>query len=125
MEENVKLVPVNIWDDYWEDGHVPEGEKQETYMYIETDDISLDDQKEYLDWLLNHMQKEFDLEGIKMWVELYESRKKYPNLVGSEYEHMLFDRWEIRCEGLTHVRRGQLVEELNDGTIPFIVYSES
>lgn len=31
-------IVVNIWDDYWDDGHVPDGEQQRTHAAIEDDD---------------------------------------------------------------------------------------
>ncbi len=35
IEEIVGRLPINIWDDFYSDGHVPEGEKQETEAYVE------------------------------------------------------------------------------------------
>ena len=63
-------------------------------------------------------------------MELYESRNKYANLIGTEHERMFFDRWEIKLEGLTHERLHEWVKVLEnvdikvDG-VPFYIYSES
>ena len=51
-------IPVNIWDDYCDDGHVPEGEKQETYAYIESSEIPEAEQEKIMkviyDYLVTH-----------------------------------------------------------------------
>lgn len=126
-------IPINIWDDYYEeneDGTMPEGEKQETYIYVEDSDISHEIRKECLEKLLNGMQEKIKLDGVNMWMFYYDSKLKYPQLVGTENEWCLFERWEIRVEGLTHKRKDELIDELNNlnlsiNNIPFEIYSES
>lgn len=126
----MKTIHINIWDDYYEDDYIPEGEKQETYIYVENSDLSHDKQRECLQYLLDWMIVNVKLEGVKMWLFFYVSKDKYPNLVGTEHEWCLFDRWEIRIENLTHERRYELVEELekadlHDDVIPFEIDSSS
>ena len=80
--------------------------------------------------LFKYIKDKFTLIEFDMWVEFYESRKKYPNLIGTEYESYLFNRWEIRFKNLTHKTRKQLLEELEKSNlrgdqIPFEFYSES
>lgn len=129
MEEN-KTIPINIWDDYWEDDNIPEGEIQETYIYVEDHEMSLEDRKKYLEFILDYVNKHIKLPGVKMWLELYESIKKYPQFVGTELECMLFDRWEIKIQHLSHEKRFYLGIALEraklkcDG-MEFRVYSES
>jgi hypothetical protein len=132
MEHSITRVPINIWDDFYEDGHVPEGKIQKTYAYVEDDKIPHDYRKQFLDAIFDYMTKYLKLqdEGVEMEMFFYESAKKYPNLVGTEHEYILFDRWEIRFKHLTHKRLGRLIEELEDadfecGGVPFDFYSES
>ena len=33
----MEKISINIWDDYCDDGYVPEGKTQDTYAYIESD----------------------------------------------------------------------------------------
>ena len=33
--EQLEYIHINIWDDFYDDGYVPKGEKLETYIYIE------------------------------------------------------------------------------------------
>ena len=47
----------------------------------------------------------------------YDSKVKYPKLIGPEYEYLHFQRWEIRLENLTHKRRFKLVDELNNAKL--------
>jgi hypothetical protein len=128
--DKLEYIPINIWDDFYDDGYVPEGEKLETYIYVEDSDIPQEKRKEYLEILLEYINKNLNINGIKLWMELYESRKKYPNLIGTEHERMFFDRWEIKLEGLTHERLYEWMKVLEnvdikvDG-IPFHIYSES
>ncbi len=62
-------------------------------------------------------------------LDFYDSAKKYPNLIGTEYERMLFQRWQLSIKNLTHQSREHLVEQLKNKelsyhNIPIIVYSE-
>ena len=124
--EKLEYIPINIWDDFYDDGYVPEGEKLETYIYIADSDMSQEKRKECLDTLLDYINKNLNTNGIKLWMELYE----YPNLIGTEHERMFFDIWEIKLEGLTHERLHEWMKVLEnvdikvDG-IPFHIYSES
>ena len=42
----------NIWDDFYDDGYVPEGEVTETFIYVEDGGIPVNKKKEYLEILL-------------------------------------------------------------------------
>lgn len=129
--QNLQKIPINIWDDFYDDGYVPEGERLETYIYVEDSKISHEKRKECLEVLLDFINKNLNTEGVKLWMEFYESRKKYPNLVGNpDAEKMFFDRWEIKIEGLTHKRLGDWMVILESSgikvdDIPFLIYSES
>jgi len=41
--KKIKSIPVNIWDDYYDDGFIPKGEKQKTYIYIEDSNFLQED----------------------------------------------------------------------------------
>ena len=43
--EKCDNICINIWDDFYEDGYVPEGEIQETYGYVEESTYSDDECK--------------------------------------------------------------------------------
>ena len=125
-----QTIPINIWDDFYDDGYVPEGEIQKTYIYVEDSELDLETRKNALEILLNHLNTKVDLPGVKLWMEFYDSKKKYPKLIGTEYESFLFQRWEIKVENLTHERLHRLVEELQEANLSlngaeFIIYSES
>lgn len=128
--EKLEYIPINIWDDFYDDNYVPEGEKLETYIYVEDTNIPQEKRKECLQILLNYINKNLNTDGVKLWMELFESRKKYPNLIGTEHERMFFDRWEIKLEGLTHERLHEWMSVLENADIkvdgiPFYIYSES
>jgi hypothetical protein len=125
----LERVPINIWDDYYEDGYVPEGKIQKTYIYVENYEMSEDMCKHCLEILLQHIQK-ITSTDVKTWIEYYDSKLKYPNLIGTEHESMLFTRWEIKMENLSHKDRHKLVDQLNDlqltyEGVPIEIYSES
>jgi hypothetical protein len=128
--KKIERIPINIWDDYYEDGYVPEGEIQKTYIYVEDTDISLEKRKECLIQLLEYMTSNLIFNNVEFSLFFYDSKVKYPKLVGPEYEDMHYQRWEIRIINLTHDRRIKLVDELNEAKlsidgIPFEIYSES
>jgi len=112
--DSKKIIPINIWDDFYDDGFVPEGEKLETYIYVEDASVSNNKRKEYLEILLQYINKNLNTDGIKIWLELFEGKKKYPNIVDTENEYMLFDRWEIKLEGLTHKRLDEWMDKFKN-----------
>lgn len=123
-------IPINIWDDYYEDGYVPEGDIQETYMYVEDTGIAELICKCTLEYIAEYILHILKVDDIQIKLSYYDSAKIYPNLVGTENEPMLFKRWELRLFNLTHKRREKLVKELNNGmldfnNIPLEFYSES
>jgi hypothetical protein len=123
-------ISINIWDDYYDDGFIPEGKIQETYAYIESKTNDSEAQgvlsllKEKIEQLMNSMLE------FEMNMYYYESSKEFPSLVGSEYEHLLYQRWQLGFKHLTHRRCEWLVDELNDLQLKYNgktieVYSES
>jgi hypothetical protein len=76
------------------------------------------------------MNTKLKLKGVEMEMFYNDTSLKYPALIGTENEFMLYKRWEITVKHLTHERREELVEDLNDADleldgIPFRIYSES
>lgn len=123
-------IPINIWDDYHEDGYVPEGEKQETYAYVEDSDLSHELRKQALEFLMNYIKEKKLLPEVDIILSYYDSKKKYPGLIGTENEWCLFERWELRFDNLTHESREKLVQTLQKEKITFddnifSIYSES
>lgn len=110
--KKIKRIPINIWDDYFEDEYIPEGKTQKTHIYVEDYDISFEKHKDYLQQLLDYMQTKLELPGVEFSFS-YSS-----------------DHAQIYVEYLTHERREKLVKELNsakliaDG-VQFDIYSES
>jgi len=127
MEEK-KRIPVNIWDDFYEDGYVPVGKIQETYAYVEDYDFNLADSIKYLSCLMNWIKENITyLDGVKMWMSFYDSKIKYPNTEAG-FPH--FCRQEIRFQYMTHKQLDRLVDDLNKANLtidglPFDIYSES
>lgn len=125
---------INIWDDYHDDGYIPEGKKQETFAYIEQyPNEKLDDEntkkilftlKELFEnFFVNHSDTQFNL-------HYEDTSKKYPSLINTENEHFLYKRWEIKITNITHKNRELLVENFEKNPIkindfPVIIYSES
>ena len=134
VKEKQINIPINIWDDYYEDDHIPEGQKQETYIYVEDSNLPMEFRKECLEYLLPIIRQNVGPE-VRLFKKLYDSKLKYPKLTGEEHEHMHFARWEIRVENMTHKVRHELVKKLNSlnlsynknfsYNIPFKIYSES
>lgn len=103
-------IPVNIWDDYYDDESVPKGEKQETYAYVE----------EY-DGVFNESMK---VEIIK-YLHDYVSGLNLPGV-----ELKIENGTDLAFINFTHKQREELVEKLNGSKLsykgyPFLFYSES
>jgi hypothetical protein len=123
-------INVNIWDDYHDDGYVPEGEIQETYAYIESD-ISDDDCKNVLELVKNTIEKFIKPEWhLDMELQYYDSAKVYPNLVGTEHAAFLYKRWQLEMKNISHENREYLVDILSKAKLKYadnllVIYSES
>lgn len=105
----MKDIGYNIWDDYHDDGFVPQGEIQETHGYVEEFDVLTGDDKNAIGDLIHAFLLTLDLTGVEV--------KNGGN-------------GDIAFKHLTHERREKLVDELeksglkyNDTPINF--YSES
>lgn len=128
-------IPINIWDDFYEDNFVPENEIQQTYAYVEDSDIPHEIQEQYLKFLLNFIQSNIDLNDCKMSLEFHDSKNDYDNetverCINHYGENFFYKRWEIKFKGITHEQLDKLVEELRKANLrfnelPFNIYSES
>lgn len=104
----MKKIPVNIWDDFYEDGSVPEGKLQTTYAYIEEYDEITDEEKTPM------MKVVYD----------FILTLNMPNVIVEN------DGGEISFTNLTHVKLDELILDLRNANlkyngIPFSFYSES
>lgn len=128
---SIEKIHVNIWDDYHDDGFVPEGEVQETYAYVEGGDLADDDNRAVLAQLQQTIEsmKATD-SALVCCVQWYDSAAVYPNLVGTEHERLLYKRWQLQLTNLPHREREQLVANLVSRQLryndrPVVIYSES
>lgn len=76
----IETIPINIWDDFYDDGYVPEGKKQETKIYIESGEIDEESKHKILKFFLEHILRihketnilegvSFELSGDEIWIE--------------------------------------------------------
>ncbi len=132
---NIERIPINIWDDFYEDGYVPENEIQETYAYVEDTDIPHDIRKECLEILLNSIKVNNYLPNVEMTLEWHDTINDYDKesvkrCIEAYGENFFFKRWEIKFKNITHEMLYELVEILDKNSltynnIPFEIYSES
>lgn len=130
MKSNNQTIGINIWDDYFEDGYVPEGEIQKTYAYVEAD---LPDEacRAILSNLMLEIARLVNKDNsLKCELEFYDSAKVHPSLVGTEHQWCLYKRWQLKLDNLPHVMREKLVMDLEAWSYlhdsrPVCVYSES
>jgi hypothetical protein len=104
---------VNIWDDY------SETEPDPTYAYLEVSDVPDFFTNQFLTWFLPYVKAALDNEKIKLDVFFYESLSVYPSLLGSEYENLAFNRWQINFSNLPHESRERITHELNALNLTF------
>ena len=122
-----KSISINIWDDFFDDGFVPEGEIQETYAYLEST-LNDEDCKNVLELLKEKIAVLLPL--VQLSLEYYDSAKVYPNLVGTEHEYCLYKRWQLHMKHISHENIDFLVTEIKGQdlsyiNLPIVVYSES
>lgn len=106
--DKLKKICFNIWDDYWDDGYVPEGKAQETHGYIEEYELLNERQKCVIVSYLFDYLKNMDLGDTKL------------KLSGDG----------IIFTGMTHKVRHKLLKDLQKSKlhyngVPFLFYSES
>lgn len=122
-------ININIWYDYFDDGYVPEGEIQETYAYVESK-LDENDAQNVLHFLKEKIESMTSNNTLKLELVFYDSAIKYPHLIGTEYEFILYKRWQLNMSNLTHELRESIVqtleqENLHYNNIPLTIYSES
>lgn len=105
----LKNIGWNIWDDYYDDGFVPQGEVQETHGYVEEFDVLSHEDKTAIGDLILRFIQTLDMTGV-------------------EVKHG--GHGDISFKHLTHERREKLVTELEQSGlhyngIPINFYSES
>lgn len=127
--KTLDYIPVNIWDDFYEDGYVPVGEVQSTYMYIETSNVTLEDKEQCLLLIKKYIEDNNILKNTKLSMVYFDSAIKYPK-VALEMPSMVFKRWELHLNPLTHKDLDHLLECLQKSglkfnSIPMDFYSES
>lgn len=92
-------IPFNVWDDYWDDCT---GKKQETYGYIESDEISEAHQERFCLLLANWINANIALpEGLK--VEAMGTTVDFENLTHEFREGTLMPR--LQASGFTYEGR--------------------
>ncbi len=120
---NIKSIPINIWDDYLENEN---DSSNETCMYVEDYEISLDDSKIFLEFIIQVMTDNLLFENIETKLVLYDSTIKYTNL--PETYHV--KRYEVKLKNISYNSKEVMLHRLINlnlhyNNIPFIFYSES
>lgn len=115
----IKRIPINIWDDYYDDGFIPKGEKQETHAYVESNLFSHD----LMDDVLHLLMDEIAKIGIPKLKVSREAVRMGPFSI-STGEPRLF------ITNLTHKDRDELVKKLKKMKLTYEgakldIYSES
>jgi hypothetical protein len=126
-QQKDKIIHINLWDDYYEDGYIPEGEKQETHMYVEESKFPLIDEKKVLYKVLDFIKKNIP-KSVEAKLKLQIFSERYPNLKDSGMN--LPDQWRIEFIGLTHALREKLLDSLKKSGLKYedqllYFYSES
>ena len=126
----INKININIWDDFCDDGFAPNGEPQNTYAYVEVNDIPDIETKKILEILLDYISANHLLpESVEVDLDFYDSTTKYPILI-LENEYFLFKRWQINFKNISHKILDKLIDdlqkiELNINEVKFNIYSES
>jgi hypothetical protein len=108
-------IVINFWDDFYDDGCVPEGEIQETHAYVESP-YQMPDSIKYtiLQELSQHINKQHShlIEGVNICLS---GTRRY----GNEYT------WRLVFDNITHKQLEALVEQLEKSITWARIISES
>ncbi len=91
----MKNIPFNIWDDFYDDGHVPEGESQETHGYVEEYDELTEGQREEIATLIHAHILTLDMSGVE--IEMCGDRIEFTHLTHARLERLIA---ELQGSGL-------------------------
>lgn len=124
QKEKDKYIPINIWDDFWDDGYVPKNQTQSTYAYVESDDFTLEQEKKAMLLLCSIIKESKLLDESLYKIKIKTFQNEWTNN-GKPYE-----RYEVIFKNITHEKLNKLMKILTskkhtiDG-IPIKFYSES
>ena len=112
-KSGLKRIPINIWDDYEDDGAIPPGKVQETWAYVESSLLSTELMDDVLRVFCETLNKKHRVRGVS-----FALRKRREGAL------------EIAIKGLTHAERIKLVRNLKKERptyqgVVLDVYSES
>lgn len=127
--EKLEKININIWDDFYDDGYAPEGEKQCTNAYIEDDTIPQREVFYILRVLIDYINNLALLpKTVEIEMKFNDSTNKYPILIHG-YEYQLCKRWEIQFTNITHEVLEDLIDKLHNfpsiKNVKVDIYSES
>lgn len=113
---------LNFWDDFYDDGFVPNGQTQKTYAYIEESPLTLEQEAFFIAWLKLKLTPL--LPTTQLSISFFDSTKKYPTLTEGH-----FKRWELILENITHKELESLIETISTSLLhpefDLVIYSES
>lgn len=120
-EVGIKKIPINIWDDYCEDGYVPKGERQETYAYVESNLLGYDLIDDVLYFLMDEIKK---LAIPKLKLKVLHDSVQMGSFMIMDNQPRLF------MTNLTHTQREEMVKILGKMKLQYEgakldIYSES
>lgn len=90
-------IHINFWDDFWDDGYVPEGKIQKSYAIVEMD-MTEEEETKIMDYLFNFINNNFPMQaglrnvGGKIMLD---------NITHKELDSLMkfFDKQELTFEG--------------------------
>ena len=124
QDEKDTSIPVNIWDDFWDDGCVPKGHTQNTFAYVESEDFTLTIQKKTMELLCAIIKESKILDESLYHIQT----KTYENHWINNGEP--YKRCKLIFKKITHKQLDKLMKILENNkyfvdNIPVRFYSES
>jgi len=124
----MKEIPINIWDDYADDGHG----FQETDIRVEWDHMSDNTERQVLTFLMRHITENIPLEGVTFELYWRDPKVIHPNWADTGSPEFFWSpSWRLKVTNLTHIQREYLLEKLQSNKLlhfegnKFNFYSES
>ena len=97
-------IVINIWDDFYDDGFIPEGKIQDTHIYVEEYELDDNGINVIIDMLLDYINDNISLEGVEFSIR---DRSRHSNETVNE----------IYVKHMTHKQLHQLMKDLKICTL--------
>jgi site-specific DNA-methyltransferase (adenine-specific) len=110
-------IDVSIWTPYNDGKDNKKPLIEDTFMYIDNDDITETDQHNILEYVYNYFSKLDNFNDVSFELIYRNTFDVNPDLINTDLDYMLFKQWQINISNLEYRRRKELLKTLNNNLL--------